>query len=370
MLSADSESPPNPGALTVASLPAGEVADVTARLGRALAAADLIATTDPGRLRQLAAALDVTLTGRLVSAAESPPDRYVVELLAELRAGQDLLLVTGDGLADPEEADRSLIAAAAAAGIRVTVLPGPSAVTAALAVAGLPAERFTVEGVPPRRSDIWERRLAELAAERRTLIFVESGDRLSRTLAELAAALGASRPAVVCRALPTGDQDVRRGTLGELASQLRGDDREGATTRGDDSGTATLRSPRGDDSGGATLRSPRGDDSGGATLRSPRGDDSGGATLRSPRGSGQGDVTVVVAGAPVPDPGATAQAGPEALAAAVAQVRAQVRDGATTRDAVAAVAAQTGLRKRDLYNAAGKSGADAPARGPAGPPLG
>jgi 16S rRNA (cytidine1402-2'-O)-methyltransferase len=356
MLSADSESPPNPGTLTVASAPAADVADVTARLGRALAAAGLVATTDPGRLHRLAAALDVTLVGRVVSAADSPPDRYVFELLAELRAGQDLLLVTGNGLAGPEDADRSLIAAAAAAGIQVTVLPGPSAVTAALAVAGLPAERFTFEGVPPRRAELRERRFAELTGERRTLIFVESADRLSRTLAELAAALGASRPAVVCRALPTGDQDVLRGTLSELASQLRGDDREGATTRRDDSG-------------GATLRSPRGDDSGGATLRFTRGDDSGGATLRSPRGSGEGDVTVVVAGAPL-DPGAAARSGPEALAAAVAQVRAQVRDGATTRDAVAAVAAQTGLRKRDLYNAVGKSGPAAPTRGPAGPPLG
>jgi 16S rRNA (cytidine1402-2'-O)-methyltransferase len=285
------------------------VADVTARLGRALAAADLIVAADTGRLRRLAASLGVALAGRVVSAADDPPGRRCVsELLAELTAGQDVLLVTGDGPAGPHDADRSLVAAAAAAGIRVTALPGPSAVTAALAVAGLPAERFTFEGVPPRPVELRERRFADLAAEHRTLIFVESADRLSRTLAELASAFGASRPAVVCRALAATDQDVQRGTLGELAGQLGG--------------------------------------------------------------GGQDDVTVVVAGAPVPDAAAAAQSEPAALAAAVAEVRELVRAGATTRDAVAAVAAETGLRKRDLYNAVGKSGRAAPARGPAGPPLG
>ncbi len=307
MLPAASESPPNPGTLTVASAPAGDVTDVTARFGHSLAAARLIAAVDPGRLRQLAAALGVTLAGRVVSAAEYPAGRYVSELLAELSAGQDVLLVTGDGLAGPADADRSLIAAAAAAGIRVSVLPGPSAVTAALAVAGLPAERFTFEGVPPRRAELRERRFAELAAERRTLIFVESPGSLSRTLAELAGAFGASRPAVVCQGLAAAGLDVQRGTLGELAGQLSG---------------------------------------------------------------ALGDVTIVVAGTAVPDAGAAAPSGPDTLAAAVAQVRARVRDGATTRDAVTAVAAQTGVRKRDLYNAAGQPGAAAPTRGPAGPPLG
>ncbi len=308
MLRADSESTPSSGTLTVASAPAGEVADVTARLGPALAAAGLVAATDTGDLRRLAVALGVTLTGRVMSGAENPPGRYVPELLAELRAGQDVLLVTGDGPAGPGDADRSLIAAAAAAGIRVRVLPGPSAVTAALAVAGLPAERFTFEGVLPRRADVRGRRFAELAAERRTLIFAERARRLSRTLAELAGAFGADRPAVICQALAATDQDVQRGTLGELAGQLSG--------------------------------------------------------------GGQGDVTVVVAGAPARDAGGAAAGEPEELAAAVAQVLAHVQDGATTRDAVVAVAAQAGLRRRDLYNAVGRSGPAAPARSPAGPPLG
>ena len=308
------------------------MADVTARLGRALAAAGLIAAADTRRLRRLAAALGVTLAGRVVSAADDPPGRqYVSQLLAELAAGQDVLLVTRDGLAGPDDADRSLVTAAAAAGIRVTALPGASAVTAALAVAGLPAERFTFEGSPPLDAERREIRFAELAAEQRTLIFVESLSRLGQTLAELAGAFGPSRLAVVCRALATDDQDVQRGTLAELADQLRGCS-----------------------SGGATPRSPRSDNSGAATPRSPR----------------SGDVTVVVAGAPVPEAAPAAPGEQVALAAAVAEVRDHVRAGVTTRDAVAAVAAQTGLRKRDLYNAVGTSGHAAPARGPAGPPLG
>jgi 16S rRNA (cytidine1402-2'-O)-methyltransferase len=335
MLSADSESPPTPGTLTVASAPAGDVADVTARFGRALAAAGLIAAADTGHLRRLAAALGVTLAGRVVSAADDPPGRqYVSELLAELAAGQDVLLVTRDGLAGPHDADRGLVTAAAAAGIRVTALPGASAVIAALAVAGLPAERFTFEGLPPLDAERREIRFAELAAEQRTLIFVESPSRLGRTLAELAGAFGTSRPAVVCRALATDDQEVQRGTLAELAGQLRGCY------------------------------------SGGATPRSPGGDNSGQTFPRSPCGDGQDDVTVVVAGAPVPDAAPAVPGDPIALAAAVAEVQEHVRAGVTTRDAVAAVAAQTGLRKRDLYNAVGKSGPAAPARGPAGPPLG
>jgi 16S rRNA (cytidine1402-2'-O)-methyltransferase len=320
MLSADSQSPPHPGTLTIASAPGEDVADITARLGRALATAGLIAAADQARPRRLAAALGVTLAGRTVSAADSRPgQQYVSELVAELTAGHDVLLVTGDGQAGADDPDASLIEAAVAAGIRVTVLPGPSAVTAALAVAGLPAERFTFEGAPPRRAELREHRFAELAAERRTLIFVESPGRLSRTLADLAGAFGAGRPAVVCRALAAAEQDVQRGTLAELAGQLSGYH-----------------------STGTTPRSPRG---------------------------GQGDVTVVVAGAPGPDTGAALAGGPEALAAAVAEVRARVGGGATTRDAVAAVAAQTGLRKRDLYNATGKSGPAAPARDPR-PPLG
>ena len=118
------------------------------------------------------------------------------------------------GISDP---GYRLVAAAAEAGIRVSVLPGPSAVTAALAVSGLPSDRFCFEGFPPRRAGERARRFAELAAEPRTLIFFESPRRLAATLAGLAEAFGAGRPAVVCRELTKTHEEVRRGTLAELA---------------------------------------------------------------------------------------------------------------------------------------------------------
>lgn len=279
------------GVLTVAAAPIGDPADASARLGPALAAAGLIAAEDTRRLRRLAAALGVRVSGRVVSYYDDVEARRVPGLLAELAAGQDVLLVTDAGLPGVSDPGYRLIAAAAQAGIRVTVLPGPSAVTTALVVSGLPGDRFAFEGFPSRRHGERERRFSELAAERRTLIFFESPRRIGQTLGELAAAFGTDRRAAVCRELTKTHEEVLRGTLGELASQLS---------------DGTL-----------------------------------------------GEVTLVVAGAPAGPPG------PAALAEAVAQVHGQVQGGATTRDAVAAVAAATGLRKRDLYNAAAASDAAA-----------
>jgi 16S rRNA (cytidine1402-2'-O)-methyltransferase len=272
------------GVLTVAAAPIGDPADASARLGPALASASLIAAEDTRRLRRLATALGVRLTGRVVSYYDDVEARRVPGLLAELAAGEDVLLVTDAGLPGVSDPGYRLIAAAAQAGIRVTVLPGPSAVTTALVVSGLPSDRFVFEGFPSRRRGERERQFAELAAERRTLIFFESPRRIGQTLGELAAAFGDDRRAAVCRELTKTHEEVLRGTLGELASQLS---------------DGTL-----------------------------------------------GEVTLVVAGAPA------GQDGPGALAKAVAQVQAHVQGGATTKDAVAAVAAATGLRKRDIYNAA------------------
>jgi 16S rRNA (cytidine1402-2'-O)-methyltransferase len=138
-------------------------------------------------------------------------------LLAELQAGQDVLLITDAGMPGVSDPGYRLIAAAADAGIRITVLPGPSAVTAALVVSGLPSDRFVFEGFAPRRAGERTRRFAELAAERRTLVFFESPRRVSATLAELAAAFGPDRPAALCRELTKTHEEVRRGTLAELA---------------------------------------------------------------------------------------------------------------------------------------------------------
>jgi 16S rRNA (cytidine1402-2'-O)-methyltransferase len=210
-----------PGTLTVAAAPIGQPADASSRLAPALREASLIAAEDTRRLRRLAAALGVELTARIVSYYDDVEARRVPTLLAELKSGQDVLLITDAGLPTVSDPGYRLISAAAQSGVRVTVLPGPSAVTAALAISGLPSDRFVFEGFPPRREGERSRRFAELAAERRTLVFFESPRRLARTLGELAAAFGADRRAAVCRELTKTHEEVLRGTLGQLANKVK-----------------------------------------------------------------------------------------------------------------------------------------------------
>jgi 16S rRNA (cytidine1402-2'-O)-methyltransferase len=178
----------------------------------------VIAAEDTRRLGRLAAALGISLPGRLVSYYDDVEARRVPGLLAELQAGTDVLLVSDAGLPGISDPGYRLVAAAAAAGVRVTALPGPTAVTTALAVSGLPTDRFVFEGFLPRRAGDRARRVAGLAGERRTLVLYESPRRLGATLAELAAALGAGRRAVVCRELTKTHEEVARGTLAELAA--------------------------------------------------------------------------------------------------------------------------------------------------------
>ncbi len=206
------------GTLTLAAVPIGSPQDASPALAAALGEAPVVAAEDTNRLRRLASALGVQVTGRVVSYWDEVEAERVPGLLAELTAGRDVLLVTDAGMPGISDPGYRLVAAAAQAGIRVSVLPGPSAVTAALAVSGLPSDRFCFEGFPPRRPGERARRFAELAAEPRTLVFFESRRRLATTLAGLAEAFGAGRPAVVCRELTKTHEEVRRGTLGELAA--------------------------------------------------------------------------------------------------------------------------------------------------------
>jgi len=208
----------NPATLLIAAVPIGRPDDASPRLAAALAGARIIAAEDTRRIRRLAAALGVRLTARVVSYYEEVEARRAAGLLAELQAGNDVLLVTDAGMPGVSDPGYRLVAAAAAGGIRVSVLPGPSAVTAALAVSGLPCDRFCFEGFPSRRAGERARRLAELAAEPRTIIFFESPRRLAVTLAGLAEAFGAGRRAAVCRELTKTHEEVRRGTLAELAA--------------------------------------------------------------------------------------------------------------------------------------------------------
>jgi 16S rRNA (cytidine1402-2'-O)-methyltransferase len=206
-----------PGTLILAATPIGRPDDASPRLAAALAAAGVVAAEDTRRLLRLAGALGIVLAGRLVSFYEDVEAARLPGLLADLRAGRDVLVVADAGMPGISDPGYRLVAAAAQEGIPVTVLPGPSAVTAAVAASGLPTDRFCFEGFPPRRAGERARRLADLAAERRTMVFFESPRRLASTLAALSEAFGPDRRAAVCRELTKAHEEIRRGTLAELA---------------------------------------------------------------------------------------------------------------------------------------------------------
>jgi len=204
--------------VVLAATPLGDVADASARLGAALASAPVIAAEDTRRVRRLCADLGVTPSGRIVSFFDANESSRVPSLLDALREGEDVLVVTDAGMPSVSDPGYRLVIAAVDADLPVTVLPGPSAVTAALAVSGLPVDRFCFEGFLPRRPGERRRALAALAGERRTLVFFEAPHRLAAALSDLAAAFGADRAAVVCRELTKTYEEVRRGPLAELAT--------------------------------------------------------------------------------------------------------------------------------------------------------
>jgi 16S rRNA (cytidine1402-2'-O)-methyltransferase len=213
--------PPEEGVLILAAVPIGQAEDASPRLKASLASAGVIAAEDTRRVRRLAASLGVELSARIVSYYDAVESRRTETLLAELQQGQDVLLVTDAGMPGISDPGYRLVAAAAAAGVKVTALPGPSAVTTALAVSGLPTDRFCFEGFPPRKAGERTRRFTELAADARTQVYFESPRRVGLTLAELAASHGDDRQAVVCRELTKTHEEIVRGTLAELAAWAR-----------------------------------------------------------------------------------------------------------------------------------------------------
>jgi 16S rRNA (cytidine1402-2'-O)-methyltransferase len=206
-----------------------------------LATAPVIAAEDTRRLRRLCADLEVRPIGRIVSFYDANETARVPQLLQALRQGQDVLVVTDAGMPSVSDPGYRLVAAAVVDGFEVTTLPGPSAVIAALAVSGLPVDRFCFEGFLPRKAGERARALAALAGERRTLVVFEAPHRLAATLADLAAAFGADRPAAVCRELTKTHEEIRRGSLAELAAWAEGDVRGEITlVVGGATGTASV----------------------------------------------------------------------------------------------------------------------------------
>ncbi len=205
-----------PGTLVLAATPLGDARDASKRLVDALGTAEVVAAEDTRRVRALAATLEVTPTGRIVSYYEAVEATRTPTLLDAMRAGRTVLLVTDAGMPSVSDPGFRLVSACAAEGIPVTCLPGPSAVTTALAVSGLPSDRFCFEGFPPRKPTERRRWLGRLVAEERTCVFFEAPHRLADTLEDAAKVLGVDRAAVVCRELTKTYEEVRRGSLGEL----------------------------------------------------------------------------------------------------------------------------------------------------------
>lgn len=207
------------GTLTLAGLPIGHRGDAPPRLVTALQDAGIIAAEDTRRVRQLASRLGIRLGGesgaRVVSYYDANESRRTEELIAQLRAGHDVLVVTDAGMPGVSDPGYRLVTACVDAGVAVTAIPGPSAVTTALVLSGLPTDRFCFEGFPPRKGQA--SRFAELADERRTMVFFESPHRVAATLAAMAEAFGAQRRAAACRELTKTYEEVRRAPLADLA---------------------------------------------------------------------------------------------------------------------------------------------------------
>ncbi|MGB4780177.1 16S rRNA (cytidine(1402)-2'-O)-methyltransferase [Microbacterium sp.] len=266
--------------IILAATPIGNLGDASPRLVAALQHATTLAAEDTRTAQRLLQALGVANRPRLIALHDHNERQRAAELVERAR-DEDLLVLSDAGMPTVSDPGYALVTAAVAAGVGVTALPGPSAVVTALAVAGLPTDRFTFEGFLPRKAGERRRALEALAAEPRTMVFFESPSRLADSLAALAVAFGAERPAAVCRELTKLHEEVVRGGLGELAAWAA----EGV----------------------------------------------------------RGEIVVVVGGA-----AARAVSAEEAAL----QVQRLVGEGMRLKDAAAEVAAATGLRSRDLYQAA------------------
>ncbi|QIG40165.1 16S rRNA (cytidine(1402)-2'-O)-methyltransferase [Microbacterium sp. 4R-513] len=201
--------------IILAATPIGNLGDASRRLVEALESATVIAAEDTRTTQRLLAALGVGNRPRLIALHDHNEKQRAAELVELARDG-DVLLLSDAGMPTVSDPGYGVVAAAAAAGVDVTVIPGPSAVVTALAVSGLPTDRFTFEGFLPRKPGERRASLAALARETRTMVFFESPARVEASLADMASAFGSDRRAAVCRELTKLHEEVARGSLAEL----------------------------------------------------------------------------------------------------------------------------------------------------------
>ena len=209
---------PAAGVLVLAATPIGDPRDAAPRLAHEIATVDVVAAEDTRRFSRLCGALAVKPSGSVISYYEHNEATRTPDLLARLVGGARVLVVTDAGMPSVSDPGYRLVVAAVEAGVKVTCVPGPSAVLMALAVSGLPVDRFCFEGFPSRKAGERLRHLKALAQEPRTMIFFEAPHRLDSTLAAMAEAFGPTRPAAVCRELTKTYEEIRRGGLADLAA--------------------------------------------------------------------------------------------------------------------------------------------------------
>jgi 16S rRNA (cytidine1402-2'-O)-methyltransferase len=200
----------------------GQPSDASQRLIDALASADVVAAEDTRRVRTLAKALDVQIGGRVVSLFDRVEASRVTALVDAIEAGATVLVVSDAGMPVINDPGYRLVAACVEAGLQVQCLPGPSAVTTALVLSGLPSDKFCFEGFAPRKSSARRTWLASLADERRTCVFFESPRRLAACLRDAVEQLGGARQAAICRELTKVHEEVVRGSLDELSTWAAG----------------------------------------------------------------------------------------------------------------------------------------------------
>ena len=210
------------GILLVAATPLGNVGDASARLRDALASADVVAAEDTRKARRLAADLGVRIGGKVISHYDAVESERAQVIAGHVAAGRTVLVVTDAGMPSVSDPGLAAVRACIEADLPVTCLPGPSAVTTALVLSGLPSDRFVFEGFLPRRDGQRRQRLRSLASEPRTIVFFESPRRLQSCLADMVEFFGPDRPVAVCRELTKTYEEVLRATVGELFERVEG----------------------------------------------------------------------------------------------------------------------------------------------------
>ena len=207
----------DPGSILLAATPIGDVRDASPRVIAALEEADVVAAEDTRRALALASRLGIKLGGRLIALHDHNEAEKAAGIVESARGGARVVFVSDAGMPTVSDPGFRLARAAIDAGVPLSVLPGPSAPLVALALSGLPSDRFAFEGFLPRKDGEATRYLQDLATDPHTLIFFESPRRAATTLSRMAEVLGGDRRAALCRELTKDYEEVRRGTLGELA---------------------------------------------------------------------------------------------------------------------------------------------------------